>query len=1031
LTRFVQRNQDSRNTLTALKKYIFHALLTLGFWPMGGYAWASDQGLSFDRDIRPILSDNCFHCHGPDAKKRKAKLRLDTKEGILADLGGYAPVKPGDPAKSELFARISSHDPEERMPPPDSNRNLSPKEIALLKEWIAGGAKWTGHWTFEPIVRPDVKDKKIHPIDFLVEKRLKAEKFKPTPRAERKTLIRRLSLDLTGLPPTLEQIDAFLADDKPGAWERLVDRTLDSPAYGERMAWDWLAAARYADTNGYQGDRERTMWPWRDWVVKAFNQNLPYDEFSIWQLAGDLLPDPTQEQILATGFNRNHMINGEGGRIAEENRVEYVFDMTETMGTLWMGLTLNCARCHDHKFDPLTQREYYELNAFFNQTPVNGGGGDPFSKPVLQAGSSAQNEELIRLQKQIAVLQKQIEQRQKSQAEAQAKWETHMLKDLPKDDWKRLLPKEAKAKAQTLEISESGLIYAKGANPDTDEYQVVYPLGKEKITGFKLEAVRHPKMTKGGLARSDSGNFVLTDIRFKLRNSAVDELVPHQGQSAQATYEQGPLKIASALDDNPGTGWAVWSGKPIARDHAASFRLKEAIEPAKGAELEITLKFNSKHKNHNLGHFRFSSTTTATPTLKSNRGSLIAALQTAPDKRSPSDKKTVLEAFAARDDSLSAFGKKITSLEAKVKKTKASFPKVMVMAEMAKPRQTFMLDRGLYNQRGDKVEPAFPSWLPTRPGDGRPNRLDLAKWLMDPKHPLTARVTVNRFWQMLFGVGLVKTTENFGIQTEFPRHPELLDWLAAEFIESGWDLKGLLRTIVTSETYRRSSKISSFAEYERDPENRFLARGTRFRMPSWMIRDQALASSGLLNPAMGGKSVYSYQPDGIWAEATFGKKRFKQDTGDALYRRSLYTYWRRIIGPTLFFDVAKRQVCEVKPLRTNTPMHALTLLNDVTYVEAGRALADLVLKEAGEEEPRMRLAVRKVLGREPAPKELEVFKQSLQRALDSFGKDPESAKRFLSHGDSKSESKVEPVTRAAWAALCLNLFNLDETLNKE
>ncbi|HAW97999.1 MAG TPA: chromosome segregation protein, partial [Opitutae bacterium] len=342
----------------------------LGFWPLPGPAWASGPDLSFDRDIRPILSENCFHCHGPDEKERKAKLRLDTKDGILADLGGYFAVKPGDPQESELFARISSDDPDEQMPPPDSNRNLSPREIALLKEWIAGGAKWADHWTFQPIVRPEVKDNKIHPIDFLVEKRLETEKFKPTPRADRETLIRRLSLDLTGLPPTLEQIDAFLADDKPGAWERLVDRTLASPAYGERMAWDWLAAARYADTNGYQGDRERSMWPWRDWVVKAFNQNLPYDEFSIWQLAGDLLPGATHEQILATGFNRNHMINGEGGRIAEENRVEYVFDMTETMGTLWMGLTLNCARCHDHKFDPLRQRDYYQLFAIFNQTPV-------------------------------------------------------------------------------------------------------------------------------------------------------------------------------------------------------------------------------------------------------------------------------------------------------------------------------------------------------------------------------------------------------------------------------------------------------------------------------------------------------------------------------------------------------------------------------------------------------------------------------------------------------------------------------------
>jgi len=987
--------------------------------------------VSFNRDIQSILSDNCFHCHGPDAKERKAKLRLDTREGVLADLGGYAAVKPGDPQKSELFLRISSKDSEERMPPHDSNRHLSPKEINLLKEWIADGAKWKGHWTFEPIVSPVVDDKKRHPIDTLVDALLKKENLKANPRADRETLIRRLKLDLTGLPPTTEQIQAFLVDEKTGAWKRLVDRTLQSTAYGERMAWDWLEAARYADTNGYQGDRERTMWPWRDWVIKAFNENLSYDKFTIWQLAGDLLPDATQEQILATGFNRNHMINGEGGRIAEENRVEYVFDMTETMGTIWMGLTLNCARCHDHKFDPLLQREYYQLNAFFNQTPGNGGGGDPFMKPVLQAGSTAQNEELLRLRKEILALQKDIEGRQGEQGAAQAKWEAKILEDLPANDWQRLFPKKAKANKQTLQILESGLIYASGVNPDKDEYHVVYPLDVGKITGFKLEGVRHPKMTHGGLARSDSGNFVLTDLQFNLRKSAVDKLVPLEVASASATFEQGPLKVRNTFDNNPVSGWAVWAGKPIDRDHAAAFRLKKSIEVPKGAELEVTLKFNSQHKHHNLGHFRFSSTASSTPTLKGDRGGLMAALQTPPKKRSSTDKKTIIEAFAAQDDRLSAIRKKQSELEAKVKKTQGSFPKVMVMADMPKPRQTFMLERGLYNQRGNPVTAAVPSWLPPLPKTENPNRLDLARWLMDPSHPLTARVTVNRFWQMLFGVGLVKTTENFGVQTEYPRHPELLEWLAAEFIESGWDVKELIRTIVTSETYRRSSTISSFDEYERDPENRYLARGSRFRMPSWMIRDQSLAVSGLLNPQMGGKAVYSYQPKGIWAEATFGKKRFRQDSGQALYRRSLYTYWRRIIGPTMFFDVAKRQVCEVKPLRTNTPMHALTLLNDVTYVEAGRALADILLRDAKDEEARLSLAVKKVLGRKPSVEELTLLKRSLDRGIASFTEDPEAARRFLSHGNSKPTSKVSPAARAAWAALCLNLLNLDETLNKE
>ena len=695
---------------------------------LGTFCSVNAKEVSFERDVRPILSDNCFHCHGPDAKERKAKLRLDTKEGVLTDLGGYSAVVPGDPAKSELFLRISSVDPEEKMPPHDSNRHLSQKEIELLKEWIAGGAKWKGHWTFEPIVRPAVKGKKRHPIDILVDTRLKKENFKANPIAGRETLIRRLMLDLTGLPPTTEQIQAFLKDEKsPGSWERLVDRTLASSAYGERMAWDWLAAARYADTNGYQGDRERTMWPWRDWVVKAFNENLSYDKFTIWQLAGDLLPDATQEQILATGFNRNHMINGEGGRIAEENRVEYVFDMTETMGTVWMGLTLLCARCHDHKFDPLLQSEYFQLNAFFNQTPVNGGGGDPFTRPVLQAGSTAQNEELVQLRKQILVLQNDIERHQGEQGELLAKWEAKMIKDQPANDWHRLFPSKAKANKQTLQILESGLVYASGINPDKDEYQVVYPLDKGKITGFKLEAIRHPKMTHGGLARSDSGNFVLTDLQFKLRKSAVDELLSLEVASASATFEQGSLKVRNAFDNDPASGWAVWRGKPIDRDHAAAFRLRKSIVVPKGAELEVTLKFNSQHKHHNMGHFRISSTASPSPVLKGDRGGLLAALKTPSDKRSSSDKKTILEAFSAQDDGLSAMRKKLSELEAKVKKIQTSFPKVMVMADMPKPRQTFILDRGLYNQRGKPVTAAVPSWLPPLPKTESPNRMDLAR----------------------------------------------------------------------------------------------------------------------------------------------------------------------------------------------------------------------------------------------------------------------------------------------------------------
>jgi mono/diheme cytochrome c family protein len=987
--------------------------------------------VDYARDIQPVLSDNCYRCHGPDAKKRKGGLRLDVEAGAKTERDGVRAIMPGNLGKSELVRRILSSDPDEQMPPPDSIHSLTPREISLLQAWIKGGAKWGGHWAFARINRPAFDDSNKNPVDVFLDRRLKEEGIPSNPRAKRETLIRRLSLDLTGLPPSREQVDAFLADKKQDAWERLVNRTLDLPSYGERMAWDWLEAARYADSNGYQGDKERTMWPWRDWVVQAFNNNLPYDKFTIWQLAGDLLPEATQEQILATGFNRNHMINGEGGRIAEENRVDYVFDMTETMGTVWLGLTLNCCRCHDHKFDPLLQREYYQLNAFFNQTPVNGGGGNAQTPPVLSAGTSALNAELTKVQADLPRLKAEIDKHLKKSVDAQAAWEAKMLEKASSNPWHPMQPSKARANRQTLEILDGGFVYASGENPDKDEYQVSYPLREGRVSGFLLDAVRHPKMTDGGLARSDSGNFVLTDLRFELVSADDVDIENLEIATAQATFEQGTLKVKNAFDNNPASGWAVWSGKSIDRDHAAVFRLKKVIDVPQGFRLRATLKFNSPHKHHHLGHFRFSSTDTPTPSLNDDRGRLMVALRIPLGKRNDSQRKTVREAYQSADAILAGLRSQLTSTEGKIKSIRGSMPKVMVMADMPKPRQTFMLDRGLYSQRGDVVDAAVPAFLPPFPKTKKANRLALARWLVSRDNPLTSRVTVNRFWQMLFGVGLVKTTEDFGVQAEYPVHPELLDWLSVEFIETGWDLKGLLRTILTSEAYQRSSRIPSPEAFEQDPENRLHARGPRFRMPSWMIRDQALGASGLLNPEIGGAPVNGYQPAGVWEETSFGKKKYRQDTGSKLYRRSLYTFWRRIVGPTIFFDSAKRQICEVKPLRTNTPLHALTTLNDTTYVEAARALAGKVLRDAGDDESRIRLACLTVLSREPALAEIEIWRRSLARSSKSFTADPDAAKRFLSHGEFKTEPKRDPLELAAWTALCVNLLNLDESLNKE
>ena len=804
----------------------------------------------FSRDILPILSDNCFHCHGPDPKEgRKGDLRLDVETEAKKVRDGHAAIAAGKAEESEVILRLLSSDRDEKMPPPKTGRALKEEQVALLKRWIDEGAQWGKHWSFEPLKRPPLNAGSGHPVDAIVDARLKNEGVSPSGPAPQHTLIRRLSLDLTGLPPTLAQLEMFLSDTAPGAWERAVDRTLASPAFGERMAWDWLDAARYADSNGYQGDADRTMWPWRDWVVNAFNQNLPFNEFTVWQLAGDLLPAPTHEQILATGFNRNHMINGEGGRIAEENRVDYVMDMSETMGSVWLGLTLNCCRCHDHKFDPLTQREYYQFTAFFNQTPVTGGGGNAQTPPVLDCPLPGQSDKI-------------------EKAEA---------------DWKRTLD---------LLRTKEGELFPRAAN-------------------------------------------------------------------------------------------------------------KQLVESTATADLSKPVR---------------------------------DALSLVPASRKSEQWELLIKEFGGKQDEYGTLLKAASNAKKALDEIRNAVPRVMVMKDEDKPRQTFLLNRGLYNQPGPEVQAAVPGVLPAMEvGDGRERatRLDLARWLVSEKNPLTARVAVNRFWQMLFGIGLIKTPEDFGVQAEYPVYPEILDWLASEFVESGWDVKGLLRTVVTSEAYKRSSVTSKPELRERDPDNRLLSRGPRFRMPSWMIRDQALFVSGLMNVSIGGPPVFPYQPAGVWEEATFGKRQYHQSGGSDLHRRSLYTFWRRIVGPTVFFDVARRQVCEVKPLRTNTPMHALTTLNDITYVEAAAAMARVALKSSSVDVDRLRTVAKRVLCRDLSPPELAVWMRTIERSRKAFEQDVHAAERLLGQLSAVKDGELQPAIHAAWTMLCLNMLNLDETLTKE
>lgn len=982
----------------------------------------------FNRDIRPLLSDRCFACHGFDAKAREAELRLDTPEAAYAKREGGTAIVPGKPGESLAWQRMISKDPEEVMPPADSHLKLSDQEKDLLRRWIEGGAVYQPHWSLIRAERPPVSAGAGHPIDTLVSRRLAKEGMMLSPEAGKAALIRRLSFDLRGLPPSPEECDSFLADGSPDAYEKLVDRFLADPAYGERMAWPWLDAARYADSNGYQGDFDRTMWPWRDWVVSAFNRNLPYDQFTVWQLAGDLLPDATSEQILATGFLRNHPINGEGGRIPEENRIDYAMDMAETTGTVWMALTMNCCRCHDHKYDPIKQRDYYSLMAFFNQTPVDGSGGDPQTPPVIAVPEETQKKEEERLATLLREADAHVAARAAEIAPRQQEWEKAELARTKDASWQDLVI--AGVEGAESDVLEDHSVLTSGPNPANATYVVRAPGPAGRLSAIKLEALRHPSMTSGGIARSDSGNFVLTGFEVSLIGA---DRKPHRLAiaGAEASYEQGgTFVIGNALDDNPQSGWAIWEGKPVARDHVAIFRFAAPVEVPPGATIEITLRHDSQYPQHNLGRFRLSVTGEDSPGL-SEPNAVISALRIAAAERNEEQRKQVEDAFHRSDAEFVKRDGERKALDGQLVNFRKGLPKVMVMADRKNRRPTHILAVGAYDKPLDQVEADTPSILPPLPkGQAPPNRLDLARWLVSRDHPLTARVTVNRFWQEIFGIGLIKTPEDFGVQSEVPVHPELLDWLAADFMENGWDVKNLMRTIVTSRTYRQSSRVRP-EMLEKDPANRLLARGPRFRLPAWMIRDQALEVSGLEVPKIGGPPVKPYQPENLWPDATFGKVQYIRDKGEALHRRSLYTFWRRISMPPMFFDNAKRELCTVNPSRTNTPLHALSTLNDVTFVEAARVLASRASKDGGSAEAILARSFELVLSRPPSPEEKQILMESYREARDAFAADPKSAEAFLSNGDAPRDAALEPVEHAALASVCLSILNIDEALTKE
>lgn len=991
------------------------------------------EGVSFNRDIRPILSAKCFACHGPDSAAREADLRLDRAEGAAHVLQ--------DGGESELLQRILSPDPDLRMPPPDSKLSLSTAERELLQGWVEKGANYEGHWAFQTPVRPKLPTLDepwatwpANEIDHFIAQQLQLRGLEHAPPAAPRTLARRLALDLTGLPPTLEQVETFAANPTENAYEKLVDELLASPRYGEQMARFWMDAARYADTNGYQYDLEREQWVWRDWVIHAFNENKPFDQFTIEQLAGDLLPDSTDEQRLATGFNRNHSVTIEGGIIDEEYRTEYVVDRVVTTSSVWLGLTMTCSRCHDHKYDPISQREFYQFFAFFNNVPERGMRG---FAPQAKIASPLRQSAVQNLQAKVAEARKIVDQQLAAEQADFEQWRQQRLKQVESGwQWADLESMRSTGGA-TLQRQKDGSVLATGKNPTTDTYVVEIPVASH-ASAIRLEALTDPSTVNEGAGRGSNGNFVLTEIVAEFMPAAVGDEVKPAGddsfekvkfKSASADYSQKDFNVSLAIDGKRDRkGWAV-DGHEKIESRTATFALEEPV--GRGVlRLQLVHKYGLSHQ---IARFRFS----VWAADQGGEPPQAAELALLGIKSPTAAQRAALRQLLARQFGSAKLQRALAELkraEQRLEQISAQVPSTMVMSEMPQPRATRVLFRGEYDKPRDVVQAGTPQALPPMPEDNPRNRLGLAKWLVSRQHPLTARVTVNRLWQQLFGRGIVATVEDFGAQGEWPTHPELLDWLAVDFMESGWDVKRLLKRIVMSSTYRQSGQLSK----DNGADNRWLSRGPRMRLDAEVIRDSALAAAGLLTDDLGGPSVFPYHPEGLWQEINNRpgySRTYQQDTGDGLYRRSLYTFWKRTVPPPSMavFDAPTREFCVVRRSRTNTPLQAFVMLNDPQFLEAARVLAGRALTSkqvAPNDADRLRYIFQSLLTRLPAEAETRVLLELLQRRRERYAGDEAAGERLLKVGETTVPSDLDRTELAAWTAIARTVMNLSEFVTK-
>ena len=1017
--------------------------------------------IDFSREVRPILSDKCYACHGPDKKKRRGGdkspggLHFDTKQGAFSDLGGYFAIVPGQPDKSELVLRIRSTEPDEVMPPADYSKQLTAREKRLLADWIKQGASWQDHWAYvvpkkQPAPKTHDRAWPRNVIDAFVLARLEQAKLTASPEADKRTLLRRVSFDIAGLPPNAKEIRAFLADKSPRAFEKVVDRLLESPQYGERMAIYWLDLVRYADSVGYHGDQPVSVSPYRDYVINAFNTNMPFDRFTREQLAGDLLPDPSRAQLIASGYNRLGMMSAEGGVQPKEYLAKYMSDRVRTSAAVWLGSTLICAECHEHKYDPFTTADFYRLASFFAGIQERGlyAGAHASGNwgPKIDVPDDKLPELLKPVEGRLKQLQAVVDTPTQELAEAQRKWEANWA--TAGAEWEILKPASVKAMHGTqLKILNDQSILAAGANPNQNTYTVTTTVRLKDITGFRLEVLADKSLPKNGPGRVGNGNFVVTEFRVLQQSPDGAEPKPIALQNASATFEQTlagnvtPYKkwnAASAIDgDAKGSswGWAVLPevGKP------QNMVAETVTSIPNGDETTLTFVIEQNHTNpkHTVGRFRLAATSAPRP-LKSIQGDALPRnvqpiLALATGKRNDAQQKTLAAYYRSIAPSLTGTRKQIDGLNKRKAQIIKQNTRTSLITVAVEPRMVRVLPRGNWmDDSGQIVAPGVPHFLRQIRNKGRANRADLADWLTAKDNPLTARVFVNRLWKLFFGTGLSKVLDDVGAQGEPPTHPELLDRLAVEFIESGWDIKHMVKLIALSNTYRQSSLMRTELR-DVDPYNRLLARQSRFRLDAEMVRDNALSVSGLLVLNLGGRSVKPYQPVGLYRHLNFPQRTYKHDTGQNQYRRGLYTHWQRqFLHPAMkAFDAPPREECTAERPRSNTPLGALVLLNDPSYVEAARVLAASVIKQDAKETlPRLKWMMQQALSRDPNAQEVQILDGLLKAHLLQYKKQPAEAKQLVSTGLSEVPSDIDIAELAAWTSVVRTVFNMHEFITR-